>query len=333
MNLPTAKPNSRVLLVEGGGMKGAFAGGVLTSMNNLLPAQYFDLIVAVSSGACSAAYYATTPKPDPIRGEELLEIWRSELAGRRLIWILNPLRGRTLLDQNFLVDQLFRDKYPLSKENFEKQGLPEFRVAVYNLRKRRIDYIRANENNIFSLLKAATALPIATKGKHLVDGSLYCDAAIVNPLPLNHLIESGYKDITVVMNSPVLMQSTPLAGFTRFLSFPLDRKISRMMKKFHHFYFNQSRLISKKPPEGVKILTIAPREPLPLGLVTTKQRLLEESVEIGKAYGLEYAEKILASSKSTKSKNLPSDPKKKLANQKKVTRQKQSVSYKKIKTK
>lgn len=292
MNLLKARPNQKVLLVEGGGMKGSFAGGVLTSFNLDYPAQNFDLIVAVSSGACSAAYYASTPEPQPIQSEELLNIWRFELAGSKLISIFNPFKGKTLLDQNYLVDDLFGKKYPIQKENFEKKGLPIFQVAVCNLKTHQLEYVRATENNIFPLLKAATALPIATKGKHIVNGKSYCDAAILNPLPLKDLIEAGYRDITVVMNSPIWFESLPLARFTRFLSFPFNRKISRLMKEFHHHHFNEARTIASSPPSGVKIRVVAPEDILSVGLVSTKQELLEETVELGKAKGIEACKEL-----------------------------------------
>jgi predicted patatin/cPLA2 family phospholipase len=127
MNLLKARPNQKVLLVEGGGMKGSFAGGVLTSFNLNYPAQNFDLIVAVSSGACSAAYYASTPEPQPIQSEELLNIWRFELAGSKLISIFNPFKGKTLLDQNYLVDDLFGKNIQFKKKISRKKDFPFFK--------------------------------------------------------------------------------------------------------------------------------------------------------------------------------------------------------------
>ncbi|EPG74933.1 phospholipase, patatin family [Leptospira fainei serovar Hurstbridge str. BUT 6] len=289
MNLPKAKKGKRALLVEGGGMKGAFSGGVLHSLNCILPAQNYDIVVAVSSGACCAAYYATTPAPEPAEGEHKLSIWKRELAGRKLISILNPLRGKFFLDQKYLIDYLFREKYPIQTQNFGKYGLPELRIAVSNLGTRTSEYIKATSENIFDLLKAATSLPIATKGRHRLAGGSYSDAAILNPLPLNDLIEAGYNNITVVMNSPLEHVSPPLDSLSRFLSFPLDRKMSKIMKSSHHFHFNKARILAANPPKGVKIHVIAPDRTLPVGLVTTKQSLLEETVETGKKIGLQAA--------------------------------------------
>ena len=292
--LPVAKKGKkRALLVEGGGMKGAFAGGVLHAMNCHLPAQNYDLIVAVSSGACCAAYYASTPEPEPVIGDQTLSIWRHELAGRKLISVFHPLKRKTFLDQEYLIDYLFAEKYPLRAENFEKFGLPEFRIAVTNLKARRLEYVRATESNIFPLLKAATALPIATRGRHKVDGQLYSDAALLNPLPLNDLVAAGYTDVTIVMNSPSWRTSKPFHFFTGMLSFPADWKMGKMMRTWHHHHFNLARDMAATPPLGVTVHTIAPDESLPVSLVTTAQKKLEKTVSMGLAAGEEAAKELI----------------------------------------
>lgn len=82
MKIPIAKGSKRALLVEGGGMKGAFAGGALHSLHTIVSPKHFDLVVAVSSGACSAAYYVTMPKPEPEKSLKTLAIWYIE-TGRK----------------------------------------------------------------------------------------------------------------------------------------------------------------------------------------------------------------------------------------------------------
>lgn len=274
-------------------MKGAFAGGALHSLHTILSPKYFDLVVAVSSGACSAAYYVTMPKPEPEKSLKTLAIWYFELAGRKLISPFHPFQGKTFLDQEYLVDDLFGQKYPLPAENFEKGGLPEFRVAVSNLQTRTIEYVRATSSNIFDLLKAATSLPIATRGKHKVNGTLYADAAVLNPLPLEDLIKAGYTDITVVLNSPVKRVSPPFGFLTSFLSFPKDWKMARLMNRWHHHHFNLAREVAQKPPKGIKIHTISPDDSLPVTLVTTNGSKLKKTVDLGMKKGEEIGKILL----------------------------------------
>lgn len=188
---------------------------------------------------------------------------------------------------------MFGQKYPLPAENFEKFGLPELRIAVSNLQTRTIEYVRATSSNIFDLLKAATSLPIATRGKHKVDGKLYTDAAVLNPLPLEDLIEAGYKDITVVLNSPVERISPPFSMLTSLLSFPKDWKMAKLMNRWHHHHFNLARAVAQKPPKGVRIHTISPENPLPVSLVTTNANKLKEAVNLGVSKGEEIGKLLL----------------------------------------
>ncbi|MDF3821391.1 patatin-like phospholipase family protein [Leptospira sp. 96542] len=283
--LPKARGSKRALLVEGGGMKGAFSGGVLYSWNKILQPNYFDLVVGVSSGACSAAYYVAMPNAEPGKSERAVGVWYKDLSGRRLISLLHPFQGKTLLNQEYLIDFIFRKKVRLENEGLDKKGIPPFVVAVSNLHTNSIEYIKATSNNIFDLLKAATSLPIATRGKHTLDGKLYSDAAILNPLPIQDLIEAGYKEIVVIMNSPIKHISNRISRFTSFFAFPKHRTIRRLMRRFHHHHFNLARKLVITPPKGIKIIPIAPDEPLPVQLTTTIRTKLYKTVLLGASKG------------------------------------------------
>lgn len=291
--LPKAKGSKRALLVEGGGMKGAFSGGVLYAWNRFLRPNYFDLVVGVSSGACAAAYYVSMPKEEPVKSEKALAVWYRDLSGSKLISFFHPFQGKTLLNQEYLIDFIFRKKVRLESETLDRKNVPHFAIAVSNLHTHSIEYIKATSSNIFDLLKAATSLPIATRGKHWLNGKLYSDAAILNPLPIQDIIEAGYKEIVVIMNSPIRHISGPLTRFTSLLAFPKHRAIRRLMRKHHHFHFNSARELAVKPPRGVKIITVAPDAPLPVKLTTTIRTKLYKTVLLGAKKGEEAMLKIL----------------------------------------
>lgn len=281
MKLPQATGNKRALLVEGGGMKGAFAGGVLLGWKGKIDASDFDLVLGVSSGACSAAYFVSFAKSKWQKAEEVLAIWYRDLSGKKLINLFHPLRGKTFLDQEYLIDYIFREKVRLASERFNTIGVPEFRIAVSNLKTHAVEYVKATQENIFHLLKAATSLPIATRGKQILDGIPYSDAAILNPLPLKDLVEAGYKEIVIVMNNPLDHVSRPLGFWTSHMAFPLQRKVRRLMRKLHHFHFNSSRAMAKSPPPGIAIRTVAPEAPLPVKLTGTSKWSLWKTALLG----------------------------------------------------
>ncbi|PJZ49172.1 patatin-like phospholipase family protein [Leptospira saintgironsiae] len=302
IGLPKAKKGARALVVAGGGMKGSFAGGALYAINQAVPSTYFDLILGVSSGSCAAAYYTTGYETDHAHGLKILDIWRKELTGSQLISFLNPFRGKTFLDQEYLIDYLFGTKYRLPSEYLEKKETSPFYVVVTNLAKARAEYVKATASNVLNLLKAATSLPIATRGKWKLGGQYYGDGGISDPIPVESVIQAGYKDITVVLNSPEDEFSDPIPGFQGWLSYPSNKKLSHMITKVHHTMYNRAVNIIHSPPKGVKIRVISPDES-ELSMVTTSAKLLNRSVTKGMEAGQRLVANMIAEISGLKNKS------------------------------
>ncbi|MCB1138111.1 MAG: patatin-like phospholipase family protein [Leptospiraceae bacterium] len=298
--LPRARGKKRALLVEGGGMKGAFAGGALHALHNFRSAQEYDLILAVSSGACSAAYYATTPPHEGKHLEKNIRIWREDLTGWKMISPLNPIIGRPFLDQGYLIDYLFTHKYPINRDWLLHEKSTPFYIAVTSMERHRVEFLRAQPDNLNDLLKAATSLPVATFGKHELGGEQYSDAAILNPLPVEELIRAGYKDITVVLNSPLSNQSPPVPRWLSALAFP-GHAMADLMHRNHHVGYNRGREIIANPPRGVRFHLAAPQQGLAVGLTGTSRADLNAAVDLGYLMGLEAFEKFKSSHRTTRS--------------------------------
>lgn len=287
LTLPLAKsPNSKVLIVEGGGMKGSFSGGVLSVMAKHFPVWNYDLVVAVSSGSCSATYYATALQESDSHIKNILEIWRNELDGRKLINRLKFFLGKPMLDQNYLIDFLMKEKYPFPLRNLSLPKLPPFHVVVSNIKKLKPEYIRATESNIFSLLRAATSLPIATKGRHKLGDNLYTDGAVLDPLPVRATLEAGYKDITVILNNPLPQETKTYSQFLSRLSFPFYGKLANILTRDNYYKYTQAKELIIHPPIGVRIRSIYPSFPV-IGLVTTQKGKLYRAINHGIEKGVQ----------------------------------------------
>ena len=87
------------LVVEGGGLRGAFGAGVLSELAAGGAAR-FDDVVAVSSGAPTAAYLVTGQAADGLR------IWEDHTHGAQLISPRNWLRAAPLMDIDGMIDVL-----------------------------------------------------------------------------------------------------------------------------------------------------------------------------------------------------------------------------------
>src|SRR6185503_17537287 len=142
------KPTS-ALVIEGGGLRGAFSAGVAAELAAAgVPA--FDDIVAVSSGAPTAAYLATG------QPEDAVAIWRGYTHGTQLIALRNFVRGRPLMDIDRLVD-VFRRVVPLDAPQLARSK-SRLWVGLTDCRTGEGCRVVATPLNVFELLRATMAL-------------------------------------------------------------------------------------------------------------------------------------------------------------------------------
>ncbi|MBE7437825.1 MAG: patatin-like phospholipase family protein [Spirochaetales bacterium] len=282
---------ARALIVEGGGMRGSFAGGVLAAMTQTYPAINFSLVVGVSAGSCDAAYYVTADESDSDLAMSRLNIWRQELVGRRLINFLNPLRGKPFLNQEYLVDRLFARKYRLRAEAFDEIKT-QFYVVVSNLRTFVPEYVKATSSNILQLLKAATAIPIATSGKWTLFNNSYTDGGVLDPLPVEAVLRAGYRRLTVILNDPVGFRARQISKMVSFLSYPFNKDIRIRLHREYHQKYNRALEILHRPPAGVEVTLVAPEERAPAGLITTNERAVNRNIDMGLQAGFKAFERL-----------------------------------------
>lgn len=172
--------SSRVLFVEGGGLRGAFGAGVLES---LLDAGFdgFDDVIAVSSGAPTAAYAVAGQIADGVR------IWEQYTSGDQLISPKNLLRGVPLMDIDRLVG-VFERVVPLAAHRLAS-ARARLWIGVTDCRTGRGALVRATPENVFSLLRATMALPVAYGKIVDVGGVPYVDGGVADAVPIARILE------------------------------------------------------------------------------------------------------------------------------------------------
>lgn len=291
------KRKGRALIVEGGGMRGAFTGGALGGMSEVYPVHNFDLVVGVSSGSCAAAYYVTeTGNHHKSSMVKFLMVWRHELSGSKLINIRNILKGKSPLDQEYLVDELFGEKYKIQKERlFEKDRTP-FYIAVSNLETNKSEYIKATGTNLLPLLKAATSLPIATRGKRKIGDRVYTDGGVLDPLPVQTVIEAGYTDITVVITNPRAFRESQISKLVSKMCFPRFPKMAKLLHEKQHIRHRHAYDLICNPPKNIKFTIIDPPGKLPITMIGSNILHLNDSVDIGirrayETYGFKHTQR------------------------------------------
>ena len=181
------------LLIEGGGLRGAFGAGVLAELSRHGAAR-FDDVVAVSSGAPTAAYLAAGQIGDALR------IWEDHTHGRQLISPLNLLRGVPLLDVDGLV-RVFDRRVPLDRARLHASATRCW-VLVTHCRTGRAELVRATDRNALELLRATMALPVAYGKVVDVEGVPYVDGGVAEAVPIERALAFRRARTVVVLTQP-----------------------------------------------------------------------------------------------------------------------------------
>jgi predicted patatin/cPLA2 family phospholipase len=201
----TATNSKTVLVLEGGGLRGAFVAGALAELER---AQVLELghIFATSAAAASAAYL--------IAGqiERAVRIWRERTHGGQLISPRHLLRGRGLMDIEGLVE-VFQGELSLDAERVGRSST-SLHVSVTNCRTGQADQVTATERNLFQLLKATMALPVVYGRVVDVEGTPYIDGGVADAIPIEAALAVDSARVIVVTTRPFGYRKRPavLAG-------------------------------------------------------------------------------------------------------------------------
>ncbi len=254
------------LIVEGGAMRGAWAAGVLGFLHERGQRNY-DLVYAASSGACSAAYFVAG------MWEPGLTIWREHAC--QVVRKINFLRRKPILDLAYLVDYIFKQRFPLSVEAIQKAPT-RFYIVLTDCRTGEPVYFHARDERIFDALRATSSMALATSGFDYVDGLPYADGGVSDPIPILRALEDGATDITVVLTHSADFRLKPLPLFLGRLAYPRFPAVAAAWTSRQHLKFNAALDLTSRPPQGVRIRVFSPAKPMRIGALTeTKARIVE----------------------------------------------------------
>jgi predicted patatin/cPLA2 family phospholipase len=291
---PTQRPKT-ALIVEGGAMRGAWAAGVLGALHEK-GHDHFDLVVAASSGACSAAYFvAGTYLPG-------LEIWKQHIGDQKLLRKSNWLRFKPMIDLAYLIDYLFKKTVPLPAEVFD-HSRTRFQIVLTDCESGKPVYFNAHSQWVFEALKASSSLPFATRGYAFVAGHPYADGGIADAIPLQHVIDEGATDITVILTHGAEYRMEPTPRWMCRLAYSLFPKAAEAWIT-RHVRYNASLDMLNNPPKGIRLQVLRPMRPLALTRFSDDGNRLRAAVTTGHDEAIEQLHLELEPVKAES----PSDP-------------------------
>lgn len=188
-------PRKKVLILEGGGMRGIFLAGVLQAFTDR---HYFPwkLIIGSSAGALTGTAYAAGQVH--IARDALF----SKLLTGKFIHLENILRPeRHILDLDWMVDTIINGDEGLDMRKL-RGACPVLITATLceEHRESRTVYLNSKKDDVLIALKATAALPFFYRGFVNYRDMPLLDGGMLDPIPYKKALELGYreKDILVV---------------------------------------------------------------------------------------------------------------------------------------
>jgi predicted patatin/cPLA2 family phospholipase len=261
-----------ILVLEGGGLRGAFVAGVLGELARCESLR-FSHIFATSAAAASAAYMVAG------QIERALQIWRDRTHGAQLVSPRHLLRGRGLMDIDGLVE-VFRGDLALDAERVAA-STTSLRIAVTNCMTGGADHVVATRTNVYELLKATMALPIVYGRVVPVDGVPYIDGGIADAIPLEAALALAPARIIVVTTRPNGYRKRPtrMGNLLRYnyKSFPAVWPV--LAQRWEAYNRSITRLEALERLGQVEV--IRPTGTLPASRMTRDRGRILETLELG----------------------------------------------------
>jgi predicted patatin/cPLA2 family phospholipase len=263
------------IVVEGGGLRGAFAVGALEQLDRLLPRRPAH-VFATSSGAPNAAYFAAGQIADGVR------IWEHHTHGRQLVDFRNLLGKRSVMKIDELV-AVFRDEVRLDPARIETSETA-LHIAVTDVETGANRVLRATRDNVFELLKAAMAIPIAYGKVVRVDQGLYIDGGFGSPVALREALELGLDQLIVVLTKPAghRRRKNTLGAWLQGGSYTEYPRVRAAIREKWMNYNATMELVEHHEAAG-RVLVVRPETELPASRLSRSRERIVASIELGRA--------------------------------------------------
>jgi predicted patatin/cPLA2 family phospholipase len=267
----------RALVLEGGGMKAAFANGVLSAFEEA--AFYpWDAAYGTSAGGALAAWYSAG---QAVYAEET---WRFARDARFLSYI-RPLRGGPVLDHEALLDIVYVEEHPLDLEALASCRWPVV-VTAADVESGTVVYRDLREGRALDWLKATGRLPFASGPPVPIEGRRYVDGGVLDPIPVARALADGAADVVVVLNKPPGLQYRDPWLIARMTArrYPVlrDGIVGHAERKAAALH------LALHPPPGVRVHLIHPQADTGLHRLSRDQEGLERGIRLGREAGLAF---------------------------------------------
>ncbi|WP_180270667.1 patatin-like phospholipase family protein [Sporanaerobium hydrogeniformans] len=245
------------LIVEGGGMRGAYTAGVLDAFDD--HHLFFPYIVAVSAGANTVCSYLSKQKE---RNNRIYTEW---ITDKRFIHVNNLFKEGCYFGMQFLFEELPLNLDPFDFETFKK-AKNIFKVGTTHCKTGKAVYFEPlrceKQLDTNHLLQASSSLPLIAKPV-LINGDYYLDGGIVDAIPIEQSIKDGNTHHVIVLTRNASYRKKPSTSMSRLAKLGLKQypEIAEALRVRHLRYNATLDKLERLEKEG-KVFVFRPQAPL-----------------------------------------------------------------------
>lgn len=235
------------LILEGGGMRGVYTGGVL---EKLLEEEIFvDYVIGVSAGACHAASYISR------QNGRNREVTIGYVNHPEYISVKNLLVKRELFGMDLIFNEIPNSLVPFDYERFNN-ATEEFVVGATDCLTGEAVYFEKQNRpeDVLAIVRASSSLPLMSKPVEFA-GKLLMDGSIADPLPIRKALSDGVTKPIIVLTREKGYRKKR-SRFARILP-AFVRQYPAIAKKMEsrHLYYNETMdFIDQLEQEGLAMV-------------------------------------------------------------------------------
>lgn len=262
------------LVLEGGGMKGAYTAGVLDFF--LEKEMEFASVYGVSAGAVHMCSYLSKQKGRSIR------ISTKYGADPRYCSVASLLLTGDLFNVKTCYDTVPNKWEPFDHETYESYEGKAYAV-VTNIETGKAEYLLVDEcREGLQKVRASASLPLVSRNVPIV-GKLYLDGGCSDSIPIAKSIMDGNKKNVVILTKEVGYVRKPATKIgllkVRYRKYP---KLVEAMQK-RHITYNETLEYLERLEESGKAFIIRPKKASDVGRLDKDPKKLQALYEEGYA--------------------------------------------------
>lgn len=267
-------------------MRGVVSGGMQLGLERLGLKDAFDVVYGSSAGAVNGAYFVAG------QTEYGIGIYFEDINNGRFLALSRSLIRRPIMSLSYLLDDVMTRRRVLDWRTVLDSPVP-LKVAatsVAELGVRLLDGFR-NRDHLFAALRASSSIPLIAGPPAEVDGELFLDALLYEPIPYRSAVADGCSHVLVLLTRPEGTLSGKTSLFERHV---IARWIHDLEPRLRIAYLHQDADYDRRvadlrqhtvEPQGPPHLCALwlPETAPPLRWLEKKSTLLRAAADAGEA--------------------------------------------------